>query len=336
MPELTVSVSPHIKDKTTVKTVMWSVVIALLPAVLWGVFYFQARALYLILTCIVTAVLSEAVSQKITNRPITIADGSAFLTGLLLALVLPPTFPLWAGALGALVSIVIGKQLFGGLGYNIFNPALLGRAFLSVAFPVFTTTWAIPSLNPIKLFSEGKFYAFFAGDTITGATPLALALPKFGVLNPNLPSYLELFIGMRGGCIGEVSALALFIGAAYLLARKYIDWRIPLGYMGSVLIVSSFLWFFNKSYPTPLFHILSGGLIIGAFFMATDPVTSPITRKGRWILGVGAGILTISIRMWGGYPEGVMYSILMMNAFAPLIERLTVPLQFGGKKAIKK
>jgi len=335
MDRLTISVSPHIKDKTTVKAMMWSVVAALLPAVLWGVFYFQVHALYLVLTCIITAVLSEAVSQKILNRPITITDGSAFLTGLLLALVLPPTFPLWAGSLGALFSIVIGKHLFGGLGYNIFNPALLGRAFLSVTFPVFTTTWHVPNLNTIKLFSEGNFHAFFAGDTITQATPLALALPKFGAFNSNLPSYFELFIGMRGGCIGEVSAVALFIGAVYLLVRKYIDWRIPLSYIGSVLIVSSVLWFFNKSYPTPLFHLLSGGLIIGAFFMATDPVTSPITRKGRWIFGVGAGILTISIRIWGGYPEGVMYSILMMNAFTPLIERLTHPLQFGGK-VIKK
>lgn len=330
MNKLTISVSPHIRDKITVKSMMWGVVIALLPAVFWGIFYFQAHAFYLILTCVITAVLSEVVCQKILNRPITITDGSAFLSGLLLALVLPPSFPLWAGSLGTVISIVIGKHIFGGLGYNIFNPALLGRAFLSVAFPVFTTTWKVPVFNTAKLFSEGKFSAFFTGDAITGATPLALALPKFGVLNPDIPSYLELFFGMRGGCIGEVSALALLIGAVYLLIKKYIDWRIPLGYIGTVFAVSSLLWFSNKINPTPLFHILSGGLLIGAFFMATDPVTSPITAKGRWIFAVGAGILTISIRTWGGYPEGVMYSVLMMNAFTPLIERLTTPLQFGG------
>ena len=330
MNKLTISISPHIKDKTSVKSIMWGVVVAISPAVVWGVLFFQAHALYLVLTCIVTAVLSEAICQKILNRPITITDGSAFLTGLLLALVLPPTFPLWAGSLGAVVSIVIGKHIFGGLGYNIFNPALLGRAFLSVSFPVLTTAWQVPVLNTAKLFSEGKFYSFFSGDTITTATPLALALPKFAVANPDMPSYMELFIGAKGGCIGEVSALALLIGAVYLIIKKYIDWRIPFGYIGVVFIVSSLLWFSNNANPTPLFHVLSGGLLIGAFFMASDPVTSPITKKGRWIFGIGAGILTISIRTWGGYPEGVMYSILMMNAFTPLIERFTAPLQFGG------
>lgn len=329
MNKLTISVSPHIKDTTTVKSVMWGVVIALIPAVLWGIFYFRAQALYLILTCTVTAVLSEAVCQKVLNKPITISDGSAFLTGLLLALVLPSAFPLWAGALGALVSIIIGKQLFGGLGYNVFNPALLGRAFLSVAFPVFTTTWKVPV-------SGGRLNSFFSGDAITGATPLALALPKFNVANPQIPSYIEMFLGMKGGCIGEISAFALLIGALYLIIRKHIDWRIPLGYTGTVFVISSSLWFLNGTYPTPLFHLLSGGLLIGAFFMATDPVSSPITKKGRWFFGVGAGVLTISIRMWGGYPEGVMYSILIMNAFTPLIERLTQPLQFGGSRTVKK
>ncbi len=332
MDRLTISISPHIKDGISVKSIMWGVIAALLPTTIWGVLFFQAHALYLILVCIITAVLSEASCQKVLNRPVTVTDGSAFLTGLLLALVLPPSFPLWAGALGAVVSIVIGKHFFGGLGYNIFNPALLGRAFLSVAFPVFTTTWKMPVSNTARLFSEGNFQAFFSGDAITGATPLALALPKFGVLNPDIPSYLELFLGMRGGCVGEVSAFALLIGATYLLIRKYIDWRIPLGYMGTVFLMSAFIWLFNRSNPTPLFHLISGGLIIGAFFMATDPVTSPITAKGRWIFGVGAGILTISIRIWGGYPEGVMYSVLMMNAFTPLIERFTMPVQFGGKK----
>ncbi|MDD5454539.1 MAG: RnfABCDGE type electron transport complex subunit D, partial [Candidatus Ratteibacteria bacterium] len=206
MDRLTISISPHIKDETNVKSIMWGVIAALLPAIIWGVLFFQANALYLILTCIIAAVLSEAVCQKILKRPLTIADGSAFLTGLLLALVLPPSFPLWAGALGALVSIVIGKHMFGGLGYNIFNPALLGRAFLSVAFPVFTTTWKVPAVNAARLLSEGKLHSFFSGDAVTGATPLALALPKFDVLNPDIPSYLELFFGMRGGCIGEVSA----------------------------------------------------------------------------------------------------------------------------------
>jgi len=331
MDRLTIAISPHIKDKVNVKSIMWGVITALLPATVWAILFFQAHALYLVLTCITAAVISEYVCQKILKKPVTINDGSAFLTGLLLALVLPPSFPLWAGVLGAVVSIVIGKHLFGGLGYNIFNPALLGRAFLSVTFPVFTTTWKMPVLNTAKFFSEGNFSIFFSGDAITSATPLALALPKFGVLNPDIPSYLELFFGMHSGCIGEVSAFALLIGAIYLIARRYIDWRIPFSYIGTVFLISALIWLSNRASPTPLFHILSGGLLIGAFFMATDPVTSPVTAKGRWIFGLGAGILTISIRIWGGYPEGVMYSILMMNAFTPLIEKLTAPIQFGGK-----
>jgi electron transport complex protein RnfD len=332
MQKLTISVSPHIKDKTTVSSIMWGVVVALLPAVLWGIFYFQIRAVYLIATCIITSVLFEAISQKILGKPITIKDGSAFLTGLLLALVLPPTFPLWAAALGAIVAIVVGKNLFGGLGYNIFNPALLGRAFLSVAFPVLMTTWEVPSISTFNIVSAGGLNTFFSGDAVTQATPLAITLPKFGVMNGRFISYLDLFLGRIGGCLGEVSALALLIGAVYLIIRKYIDWRIPLSYIGVVFIFSYFTHLFNNSYPSSLFHILSGGLMIGAFFMATDPVTSPITGKGRWIFGIGAGVLTISIRLWGGYPEGVMYSILMMNAFTSLIDKLTIPVQFGGSK----
>jgi electron transport complex protein RnfD len=334
MQKLIISVSPHIKDKTNVGLVMWSVVVVLLPAVLWGIFYFQIRALYLISTCIITAVLSEVVSQKILGKPITVKDGSAFLTGLLLALVLPPTLPLWAGALGAVVAIVVGKHLFGGLGYNIFNPALLGRAFLAVSFPVMTTTWQVPQANSFGVFSSGNWNAFFSGDAVTQATPLATTLPKFGVIDGQIMSYMDLFLGKTGGCLGEVSALALLIGAAYLIVRRYIDWRIPLSYIGVVFVFASIVHFFAPHYPTAIFHLFSGGLMLGAFFMATDPVTSPITRKGKWIFGIGAGILTISIRLWGGYPEGVMYSILIMNAFTPLVDKLTMPVQFG--RGVKK
>lgn len=332
MNKLTISVFPHIKDKTNVSSVMWGVTVALLPAVLWGIFYFQIRALYLISICVITAVLSEAVSQKILGKPITVRDGSAFLTGLLLALILPPTFPLWAGALGAVVAVVVGKHLFGGLGYNIFNPALLGRAFLSVSFPVMTTTWQVPQANSFGVFSSGNWNAFFSGDAITQATPLAETLPKFGIVDGQIISYMDLFLGRTGGCVGEISALALLLGAAYLIIRKYIDWRIPLSYIGVVFIFASVVHNFAPGYPSAIFHLFSGGLMLGAFFMATDPVTSPITRKGKWLFGIGAGVLTISIRLWGGYPEGVMYSILIMNAFTPLIDKLTIPTQFGGSR----
>ncbi|HIE43939.1 MAG TPA: RnfABCDGE type electron transport complex subunit D [Candidatus Omnitrophica bacterium] len=332
MYKLTVSVSPHIKDRTTVSSIMWGVVVALLPTVLWGVFYFQMGAVYLISTCVVTAVVMEAFFQKITGKIITVSDGSAFLTGLLLALILPPTFPLWAAALGAVVAVILGKQLFGGLGYNIFNPALLGRAFLSTAFPVLTTTWKVPRISTPQLVARGDWTAFFIPDTVTQATPLATVLPKFGATGGGAISYFDLFVGRVSGCLGEVSAVALIVGAIYLVWRKYIDWRIPLSYIGTVVVVASFTSLFKSGWPSPLFHLLSGGLMLGALFMATDPVTSPITKKGRWIFGIGAGVLTISIRLLGGYPEGVMYSILIMNAFTPLIDRLMIPAPFGGKR----
>ena len=332
MTDLNISVSPHVRDRATVSSIMWGVVVALLPATLWGIFYFQLRAVYLLATCTLTAMAAEFVVEKIRKQPLTIKDGSAFLTGLLLALVLPPTMPLWAAGFGSVVAIVLGKQVFGGLGYNIFNPALLGRAFLAAAFPVLTTTWKVPRVNSLQIFSTGNWSSFFSPDAVTQATPLATTLPKFSSAGTVPVSLLDLFIGNTGGCLGEVSALALLVGGVYLLLRRYIDWRIPLSYLGMVVIVSSFSYYLGKDYPSPLFHLLAGGLMLGALFMATDPVTSPITKKGKWIFGAGAGLLTISIRLWGGYPEGVMYSILIMNAFAPLIDRLTRPLPLGGKK----
>jgi len=309
---LVISISPHQKEKADTASVMRGVILALIPAVIASIYYFKLRAFLLIIVCIFGTVITEAVFQKLRKKQITISDGSALLTGLLLALVLPPSLPLWAGFLGAVMAIVIGKQIFGGLGQNIFNPALIGRAFLMATFPVMLTTWIKPGIF----------------DAVSTATPLSMM--KF---DHNITSTFHLFLGNTGGSLGETCALALIIGAIFLLIKKYMDWRIPLSYLGTVLVLSSILYLIKPtSYVSPLFHLFAGGLMLGALFMATDPVTSPVTKKGRYIFGIGCGILVIIIRTWGGLPEGVMYSILLMNAFTPLINRYTVPVQFGGRK----
>jgi electron transport complex protein RnfD len=307
-----ISVSPHQKTKASTPGIMRMVIYALLPAVVASVYYFKLRAFLLIIVCIAGTVLSEAIFQKLRRKPVTIYDGSALLTGLLLALVLPPSIPLWAAFLGAVMAIVIGKQIFGGLGQNIFNPALIGRAFLMAAFPVMLTTWIKP----------GSF------EAVSTATPLTLM--KF---DHEVTSTLSLLLGNTAGSLGETCAIALIIGGIFLILIRAMDWRIPLTYIGTVAVLSSALYFINpEKFATPWFHLFSGGLMLGALFMATDPVTSPITKKGRYIFGVGCGFLVVIIRTWGGLPEGVMYSILLMNAFTPLINRYTVPVQFGGRK----
>jgi electron transport complex protein RnfD len=261
---------------------------------------------------------------------LTIDDGSAILTGLLLALTLPPSFPIAGTALGAVIAIVFGKQVFGGLGGNIFNPALLGRAFLQASFPVKITTWTLPAFA-----GSGAYYDLVtskAVDTVTAATPLGLL--KFEGIGTHLK---PLLLGNIGGCIGETSAIALLIGGLVLIILKYADWRIPLSYIGTVFVLSGALWLINPNvYPNPLFMVLSGGLILGAFFMATDMVTSPVTPLGTWIFGIGMGVVLVVIRIWGGLPEGVMYSILFMNGLVPLINRWTRPKYFGEIQVEKK
>lgn len=303
--KLTVSANPHVKDKDNVNKIMWYVVLALLPAAIAGVYLFGINALLIILLSVSSAVVTELIIQKLSRKEITIKDGSAVLTGLLLALILSPLVPWWIPVLGAIFAIAIGKQIFGGLGHNIFNPALAGRAFLVASWPALMTIWLIP-------------------DGVTGATPLGL-LKLQGVKT----GYLQLFLGNIGGCIGETSAVALLIGAAFLFYKKVTDWRIPSTYIGTVFI---FALIFRQD---PIFHILAGGLLIGAFFMATDYVTSPITKNGKLIFGFGCGFLTIILRLFSGYPEGVMFSILLMNAATPLIERFTRLKPFGYKKPEK-
>ena len=288
---------------------MRGVINALIPAVFASLYFFRWRAFWLILVSTAGCVTTEYLLQKLRGRQIKTGDLSAIVTGILLAMILPPSLPLWMVFLGSVFAIALGKEIFGGLGHNIFNPALLARAFLMAAFPVALTKW----IQPITL------------DAVTTATPLALA--KF---EHSATSYLSLFSGNVGGSLGETSALALLLGLGYLLYRKVIDYRIPAAYIGTVIVFAGIMHIVSpgKVMP-PLFYVLAGGLLIGAIFMATDPVATPVTARGRWIFGIGCGLITMTIRIWGGLPEGVMYSILFMNAFTPLINRISMPRRFG-------
>jgi Na+-translocating ferredoxin:NAD+ oxidoreductase subunit D len=305
----TVSTSPHIKSKDTVSTVMRDVLIALLPATIAGIYFFGLNALLVILTAVGSAVLSEYAFQKITKRPIMIKDLSAVVTGLLLAFNVPPTIPLWMVALGSAFAIIVVKCFYGGVGQNIVNPALAARAFLLAAYPVRMTTWTV--------------------DGTTGATPLGL-LRTDGAAQ--LPSLFDAFVGNIGGCIGETSALALLIGAAYLLYKKVISWHIPVSYIGTVFVLTTILGRDSLMTGNGLYEILLGGLVLGAFYMATDYTTSPMTKTGHLVFGISCGVLTTLIRIYGGYAEGVSYSILIMNLFVPFIDKYTNPRVFGGGK----
>jgi len=314
---LIINSSPHLHTSKSVPKIMWSVIVALIPAIAMSIYYFGLPAVWMISTCVLTAIGTEILMNYMKSEKITISDGSAIITGILLALTLPPSFRLTSAALGSIVAISLGKHIFGGLGYNIFNPALLGRAFLQASFPVAMTTWS----NPITL----KYSAI---DAVSTATPLGAF--KFEKVFTN---YSDLLFGNIGGSLGETSAIAILIGGVFLLILKNADWRIPLSLMSTVFIFGGIFWLINPNhYPDPLFHLLSGGLLFGALFMATDMVTSPITPKGSWIYGIGIGILVVIIRLFGGLPEGVMYSILLMNGVTPLINRYTHPRIFGESK----
>lgn len=311
---LTITVSPHIRDKDNLRLVMWSVVLALIPAGIAGVYIFGAKVILVILSAIAGALLTELIIEVLSKKPVSILDGSAFITGLLLAYNLPPGVPLWLAFIGSFFAIAIGKLAFGGIGYNIFNPALVGRVFLMASWPTYMTTWQATRWQP---------------DVTTTASPLGLIKHS---QTAHLPSYWDLFIGNRPGCIGEVCIIALLIGAAFLLFRRCISWHVPLSFILTVGILS---WvFLGKGLfkGDGLFYVLNGGLILGAFFMATDMVTTPLTKKGLLVFGIGCGLITFAIRKWGGYPEGVSYSILIMNSATPIIDRFTKPKKFGFVK----
>lgn len=324
MKDLLVSCAPHLHSGEDIPWMMRQVMVALVPAIVFGIYFFGLPALRVMCLSVAACLASEALAQKIMRRPITLRDGSAALTGLLLALNLPAGAPWWLVVIGAGVAIVIGKQIFGGLGYNPFNPALVARVFLLISFPVAMTTWPVPR----PCFWERV-------DTVSGATPLG-ALKMAMMQHQGLSGQVDLldpFLGNVGGSLGEISALALLIGGAYLLARRIITWHIPVIYCGTVAALTGLWWAIDPAtYAGPVFHLVTGGLMLGAFFMATDPVTSPITNAGKCIFALGCGVITVVIRLWGGYPEGVSFAVLIMNAVVPLINRVTQPRIFGAAR----
>ncbi len=320
MNKLIISLSPHVHSGDSVQKNMYGVCIALVPALLCSLWFFGLGAAIVLAASVVSCVLFEwLISKFILKRDgRSITDGSAILTGMLLGFNLPSNLPLWIIVIGALVAIGIGKMTFGGLGQNPFNPALVGRVFLLISFPVQMTSWPVP----------GQLTAYT--DAVTAATPLGLA--KAGMVD-QIPGATDLLLGNMGGSLGEVSALALLLGCIYMIWRKIITWHIPVSILGTVAVLSAILYGTGpESYLDPATVLLSGGMILGACFMATDYVTSPMTPKGQIIYGVSIGLITLVIRNWGAYPEGMSFAILIMNAFTPLINNYCKPRRFGQKK----
>jgi electron transport complex protein RnfD len=303
--KLQVSSSPHIREQSSTRRIMLDVVISLIPALLASVFFFGLRALAVVAVTVGSCILTEYLCRKVMKRDNTIVDLSAVVTGLLLAYSLPPAIPLWICVIGAVVAIGVVKQMFGGIGNNFVNPAIAARIILMISFPLPLSTWTMPA-GP--------------ADLVTAATPLESLNRGFSYI----PTYWEMFLGFKGGCLGEISIIALLLGAGFLLYRKVIKVWIPFSYIATVLLIVAIAG------RDPLFHLLSGGLVLGAFFMATDYVTSPLTTRGKLIYGIGCGLITALIRLFGGMAEGVSYAILLMNILTPHIDRITLPVPFGG------
>ena len=347
--ELVLSSSPHIHADEDVQQVMLKVIIALMPAVFAGMLFFGTAAIMVIVYCIVFSVAAEIIWCRIAGKPLdTVKDFSAVLTGLLLAMNLSAGVPWWLCLIGAFLAIWLGKQVFGGLGHNPFNPALVARVALLIALPKYMTTW-VPTIymnNDVSSYAQ-KFFTPAAWnsvlnenlDAVTCATPLGVVSTTEKVLQngqglfesiANPQAYWQYFLGNMGGCLGETSALALLIGGLMLIAFKLIKWQVPVFYIATVAVFTAIInHFFPGVTPPPLFHILSGGLMLGAVFMATDMVTSPMTKKGAVVFGIGCGIITCVIRIWGNYPEGVSFAILFMNSLVPLIDRFATKKPFG-------
>ncbi len=332
-----VSVSPHVRSSESVDKIMWTVVACLVPPLLLSVFVFGVQVLLITAVSVISCMAVEAVSQKLLGRPVTVKDGSAALTGMLLAFVIPPGVSYLIPILGAVMAIYIGKHLLGGLGYNIFNPALLGRAFLLATFPVAMTSAWLPPLT------DGAIFTYLSAgiDAVSTATPLAIIKEQgmaafreaFGSATDVYPAF---FLGWRPGCIGETSGLLILLGGLYLMYRRYITWHIPVSLLGTLALLT---WIFAGDTlftGDPLLALLTGGAMLGAFFMATDYVTSPSTRTAQLVYGAGIGALTVLIRIKGGYPEGVCYAILLMNPLSPVLDGWFKPKRFapplGGEK----
>lgn len=323
---ITVALSPHVHSSDSTKKLMTGVLIALAPAFAISVWMFGWGALILTAVAVVSCILFEYLIQKfLLKKEPSITDGSAIVTGVLLAFCLPVNIPLWQIVIGSLVAIGVGKMSFGGLGNNPFNPALVGRVFLFISFPVQMTSWPVP-----------QGFNTLLTDAVTGATPLGVI--KEGLRNSesidsimqNVPSSMEMFYGKMGGSMGEVAAIALILGFLYLLVKKIITWHIPVTILTTIVLFTGIMWLINPDQnASPVFHLLTGGVLLGAVFMATDYVTSPMTPKGMIVFGIGIGLLTVIIRRFGAYPEGVQFAILIMNAFVPLINTYMKPKRFG-------
>ncbi|PID95149.1 MAG: Na+-transporting NADH:ubiquinone oxidoreductase subunit D [Bacteroidetes bacterium] len=326
MSLLRISGSPHVHGDQSVSKIMLGVIIALIPAVLVSLYFYGLGALRVLVLAVGASMLFEFLIQKyLLKGAYSLSDFSAMLTGVLLALNVPSSLPWYMVVIGALVAIGIGKMSFGGLGNNLFNPALVGRVFLLVSFPVQMTTWPKAIVARSHLFFNGVDQGML--DTVTGATPLG-HLAEQGVMQD--PAYMDYLIGSMGGSLGEISAIALLLGGIYMLFKKIITWEIPVAFLGSAALLSGIFWLVDPTqYADPLFHLITGGMLLGAIFMATDMVTSPMSRNGQIVFGIGGGVLTILIRIWGAYPEGVSFAILIMNAFVPLIDRAFKPKLFG-------
>ncbi len=332
--DITVSPAPHISQPLSTRGVMIDVIIALVPAMAAAGYFFRTHAAILICTCVISCVVTEWLCNVIRKKPDSLGDFSAVVTGIILALSLPPRLPVWAAVIGSCFAIAIGKMVFGGLGANIFNPAMVGRAFLMVSFGMMMTTWTVPATI------DGKM-AKIAPENMTDrfrtqATPLAwskMAIQdKNGAELYNDKLFKTTVKGEVGGCLGETSAIALLIGGLYLLIRRTINFHIPLAVLLSAFVFAVIFYLADSdAYIQPFFHLTAGGLLLGAFFIATDPVTAPLTRRGMWIFGIGVGTITMLIRIIGKYPEGVMFAVLLMNAVAPLIDKLCRRTPAGGK-----
>jgi electron transport complex protein RnfD len=322
---LTVSASPHMRSKDTTTGIMLDVIIALVPALVMCVVYFGLRALVLTAVCVASCVVFEYISRKVMKRKNTIGDLSAVVTGLILAFNLPATLPFWMAVIGSLIAIVVVKQMFGGIGQNFVNPAMTARIILMTSFPTAMAKWVVP------------FTDTFSADAVTSATPMAtLAGVKGGDISAvadALPSLTDMLIGKHGGSMGEVCSIALIVGGLYLIARKVISPIIPFTFIGTVAVFMLFAGSFNMEFVA--YELLGGGLMLGAFFMATDYSTSPINKKGKIIFGIGCGLITSLIRIFGSLPEGVSFSIILMNILVPHIENMTTPKPFGAVKEKK-
>lgn len=325
--KITISSSPFLHSEATTPYLMYQVVYSLLPIIAAAYYFFGLGALAVIISSVAGCLLTERFFSK-TN---TLSDGSALVTGILLGLTLPPGLPLWMAFLGGITAIGIGKIIWGGLGQNIFNPALVGRAFLQAAFPTAITTWSPPDGRYFSFRGTNLAFPFFQTGNIDGMT-MATPLSKMK-FEHTFANWQDLFFGNTGGSLGETCGVLFLLAGIYLIVRKIIHWRIPVAILLTVIIFSGIFWLIDPlKYPSPVFMIFSGGLLLGTVYMATDLVTSPITPLGAWIYSIGIGILVVLIRLWGGLPEGVMYAILLMNAFTPLLNRYMKVKPFGYKK----